>query len=106
MVITELDTDAPPRICFYKVDHSTNTIPDKATFTIERAEMLLGCDPKSGTVSFLTNLHLLSENHKPQNKDYSRIVSPSLLVKITVDELKQLQSLSASDASHKVRKTF
>ena len=68
--------------------------------------MLLGCDPKTGTVSFLTNLHLLSENHRPQNKDYSRIVSPSLLVKITVDELKQLKGLSASDAAHKIRKNL
>ena len=67
-------------------------------FIIERAELLIDCD-NDGTIRFLTNKALLSSKTE---LEFSRLQSPSLMVKMPLKVLKSLQGMNKEESMREI----
>ena len=92
LVLTKFSEKSIPSLYFYRIpaaakDQHGEINGQHPTFKIDRAELLIDCDD-NGTISFLTNGALLSAD--PDHFEFTRLQSPSQVVKITLDVLKSL----------------
>ena len=105
MILTAINIDQLPSVCFYKIEETNNEIAGlerqskmsaMPVFRIDGAEMFISSEnlENNGKVRFLTNKQIMNKaasgNMSQEELFFIRMISTSLVIEMSVEELKIL----------------